>query len=345
MPVNTVAYWAVIAFIFGAIIGSFLNVVVWRLPRGESLAYPGSHCPYCGHSLSALENIPLISFLLLGAKCKKCRHAISRRYFLVELFTAVLFLLFFIHFGPNVQTIAYCLFSSALIAAFFIDWELFIIPDELNFFALFVAIALDVWFAMHGEAGHSLLWGWLPRSIGGAMVFTTFFILIQLLGRMLFGRDSMGDGDVKLARAIGAMLPIGLAAASFFLAIASGALIGGGMVLYERLRSSKSAMNEDMTCAPQQDADEEPSTLTQILLYGLAYVFFIDVIIQIAAWLRIPAARRFVEVQSTNAEEENEFIPGPTHIPFGPYMVTGFFLAVFFGDKLINIYLRMSGLG
>lgn len=338
-------YWGVIAFIFGAIIGSFLNVVVWRLPRGESLAYPGSHCPYCGNPLSALENIPLISFLVLGAKCRKCRHAISWRYFLVELITAALFLLFFIHFGPNIQTISYCLFSSALIAAFFIDWELFIIPDELNFFALFVAIAVDVWFALHGEAAHRLLWGWLPRSVGGAMLYTTFFILIQLLGRMLFGRDSMGDGDVKLARAIGAMLPVGLAATSFFLAIASGALIGGGLVLYERLHPVNREAVTDATGGLSSEAEEEPSSISQIIIFGLAYVFFVDVIIQTAAWLRLPAARRMVDSQSPNVEDEDEFTPGPTHIPFGPYMVSGFFLAVFFGDKLIHIYLRMSGLG
>src|ERR1041384_1807799 len=97
------------AFLFGAIVGSFLNVVVYRLPRGESLSYPGSHCPKCDRPLAAYENIPLVSFLALRARCRTCKAPISWRYFCVELITALAFVAIYLRFGQSIETVAYCL--------------------------------------------------------------------------------------------------------------------------------------------------------------------------------------------------------------------------------------------
>src|SRR5205085_2080580 len=148
--------------------------------------------------LAAWENIPLVSFLALRARCRTCKGAISWRYFCVELLTGVVFLVLVRHFGPTVQALAYCLFAAALIAAFFIDTAHFIIPDEINTFALLVGISFDLWGVFTKLPGHELIAGWLPRSIVGAMICAGVFVFIQLLGLVLFRKDAMGDGDVKL---------------------------------------------------------------------------------------------------------------------------------------------------
>ncbi len=344
------AYWNVVAFLFGAIIGSFLNVVIYRLPtrspqRGvlDTLSHPDSHCPNCDHKISALENIPMLSFLVLGRRCRNCKQPISWRYFGVELLTACLFLALETKFGPTIETVAYCLFSAALIAAFFIDWERYIIPDELNTFALCIGIGLDVWgIAMH-KPGHTLLWGWLPRSILGAMICAAIFVFIQLLGLLLFRKEAMGDGDVKLARAVGAMLPIGQALVSFLLAIGAGAVLGGALALWAAQKSKSMPQAVETHRSESEEAEEEdtPITFAELCQYGFFYIFFLDLVWQAADWLRRgrPAAE-----EAAAEPEEDDFVAGPTHIPFGPYMVVGAMLAVFYGDKLIRWYLEWTRL-
>src|SRR5213083_917833 len=111
------AYWAILAIVYCAIIGSFLNMAIWRLPQRKPgaglvrlLSVPGSHCPHCNRALRAFENIPLLSFIMLGGRCKGCKAPISWRYFWVELVTLCLFLLLYLHFRNGPDTVAYCLF-------------------------------------------------------------------------------------------------------------------------------------------------------------------------------------------------------------------------------------------
>ena len=130
------AFWflSVAIFVFGSCIGSFLNVCIWRIPRDESLISPSSHCPKCGHSLSWFENIPLFSWLCLGGRCRKCRESISFRYFFVELFTAMLFLLVWFKVVSAAQPLAilsvYFVMTMLVVTTIFIDAEHFIIPNE-----------------------------------------------------------------------------------------------------------------------------------------------------------------------------------------------------------------------
>lgn len=339
------AFWGAVAFVFGAIVGSFLNVVIWRLPRGESLLHPGSHCPHCNRALAAYENVPLLSFLALRARCRTCGQPIAWRYFWVELLTAGVFLALFWRFGPTIDTVAYCLFASALIAAFFIDLELFIIPDQLNTFALLVGFGRDIWGIVNNEAGHALLLGWLPRSLFGAVLCAAIFVFIQILGQALFRKDAMGDGDVKLARAIGAMLPIHLALVSFLLAIGTGAILGSMMLLWRMSRARPSAQPE------LADAEEEEAPAATpfggLLAYGAIYLTFLDLLLPLAARLRVPGAASLVGslgLNWTEEEEEDDFVAGPGHIPFGPYMVLGVFLALFVGTPLIDWYLTWARL-
>jgi leader peptidase (prepilin peptidase)/N-methyltransferase len=137
-------------FVLGTVVGSFLNVVVWRLPRGESLSHPGSHCPTCGHAIRPWENIPILSWLALGRRCSQCRLPISRRYPLVELATGLLFLLLWWRLWQSSMPLAalwgYLFLGSALLAASLIDIEHFLIPDEITFTGMGVAALLAIVF-------------------------------------------------------------------------------------------------------------------------------------------------------------------------------------------------------
>ncbi|MCX6359143.1 MAG: prepilin peptidase [Armatimonadetes bacterium] len=326
--------WRVLAGLFGAVVGSFLNVVIWRMPRNESIAFPGSHCPRCNHELSAWENVPVLSWLLLRAKCRKCRMPISVRYPAVELLNAILWVAVVAHFGPGPDAVAYCLFGSAMIAAFAIDWEHYIIPDEVNAFALFVGIGRDLYGAWAGEPAHALLMGWMPRSVAAGILCASAFVGIQILGRGLFRQDAMGDGDVKLARAIGAVLPVHLAGVSFLFAIGVGAVVGSVMLAVASCCGKKQPVGE-----PVEAAALEPTPWPVLLRCGLLYMTYLDMAPRRAhaVLLRWSGADTLVD------GEDDDFQPGPTHIPFGPYMVLGAGLAVVFGQAAVDWYLTTVG--
>src|ERR1051326_3206968 len=127
-------FWSLFFFIFGCNIGSFLNVCIHRLPLGQSVVSPPSHCPHCKYSIPWYLNIPLVTWLWLRGKCRNCGAPISPRYFLVELLTVITFLACWLMFGRQSAALAlvYCLFLAGLIVATFIDFEHFIIPDEIT---------------------------------------------------------------------------------------------------------------------------------------------------------------------------------------------------------------------
>src|SRR5258705_1358255 len=132
-------FWSGVVFVFGCVTGSFLNVCVHRMPLGQSIVSPPSHCPHCKYSIPWFLNIPLVTWLYLRGKCANCRASISPRYFLVELLTGILFLLSWLVAGAKSPWLAivYCVFVSGLIVATFIDFEHFIIPDEITLGGIF----------------------------------------------------------------------------------------------------------------------------------------------------------------------------------------------------------------
>jgi len=230
---------AIFFFLTGISIGSFLNVCIWRMPRNESIVSPPSRCPKCGHRLSPLELIPLFSFLWLGRRCRKCKAPISWRYFIVELATGLVFLaLWFACFHADRlwDLPFYLIFASALIAIFMIDLEHMIIPDELVIAAAAAAVAraLGEIFGLTGSANHGLIriglsgkWGFpFPEFLAGAVLGVALFIAIELFSRLLFRKEGMGGGDMRLAGAIGALLGPKTALLSFGLAVFAGAVIG-----------------------------------------------------------------------------------------------------------------------
>ncbi|PJC46793.1 MAG: prepilin peptidase, partial [Candidatus Omnitrophica bacterium CG_4_9_14_0_2_um_filter_43_12] len=121
-----------IVFIFGAMVGSFLNVCIYRMPKGRSVIKPASHCPRCDRHIQWFDNIPILSFVMLGAKCRHCKKKISLRYPLVELLTAVLFIVNFIWFGTSPKFFIYTALECALVIGTFTDFAYYMIPDEIT---------------------------------------------------------------------------------------------------------------------------------------------------------------------------------------------------------------------
>lgn len=243
------------ALAFGLVVGSFLNVCIWRMPRDMSVAHPPSHCPLCNTRLGVRDLFPVLSLLVQGRKCRYCKAPISWRYAVVESLTGVAFVtLFWVNgvgrFPYQVEHLLSWVFDSifvaALIAIFAIDLEHYIIPDELNLAILVTGLGRDAcaWALGSGQfgalapvpfAGASLP---LPASVLGAAVGFAVFAGISLLGMLAFKKEAMGGGDVKLAAAIGAHLGWVGALASFLVAILLGAVLGILAILL-RLRKRK----------------------------------------------------------------------------------------------------------
>jgi leader peptidase (prepilin peptidase)/N-methyltransferase len=194
-PAGVVLLSASAAFLVGACIGSFLNVVIHRLPLGESIVSPRSRCPGCGRAIPAWENIPVVSFIALGGKCAGCGEAISRRYPAVELLTGAGFAGIFLLDGVGFPLLRDLLFLSLLIPIAFIDIDHRIIPDELSLGGLAAGILLS--FLPGGDWKGSLT----GALLGGGILYAT-----AVLYEKIRGTEGMGGGDIKLLAMIGAFL-------------------------------------------------------------------------------------------------------------------------------------------
>ena len=204
------------AALLGAVVGSFLNVVILRLPKGGSLVFPASHCPQCGYTLRWYDNIPLVSFVLLRGRCRQCRQAIALQYPLVELAMAMLSVLLLQHFGWSFVFFYYFLFVAALLVIIFIDIHHQIIPDSISLPGIVL-----------GFAGSFLnpLVSWQQSGLGifcgGGILFTVaygYFLLTK--------REGMGGGDIKLLAMIGAFLGVQSLLFVVFFSSLSGSIIG-----------------------------------------------------------------------------------------------------------------------
>ena len=208
---------AAAAFLVGACVGSFLNVVIHRLPREESIVSPRSRCPGCGRAIRARENIPIVSFVVLGGKCAGCGGGISWRYPAVELLAAVGFAAIVLLDGPGIPLLRDLLFFSLLVPIAFIDIDHRIIPDELSLGGLAAGLLLS--FLPGGEWKASVA----GALLGGGILYATAFLYEKARGA-----EGMGGGDIKLLAMIGAFLGWRGALATIFL----GALLGaaGGIL-------------------------------------------------------------------------------------------------------------------
>lgn len=202
-------YYTIVLFVFGAVLGSFYNVVGYRLPKGESLLFPSSHCTKCNHKLGASELVPIFSYLFLGGKCKKCGQKISLFYPIFELISGLLFAGSYWIFGFSLELLIALTFISALLIIIISDYQTMIIPDEVLIVA---SIALFIEFFV--AYGFSVT---LERIGAGILAFVTMFLL-KKTGDFLFKKESMGGGDIKLMFLFGLVLGYPMALISIFVA-------------------------------------------------------------------------------------------------------------------------------
>lgn len=214
----------ILVFIFGAIIGSFLNVCVYRIPKRQSIITPGSHCPNCVKPIRWYDNIPVFSYIALGGRCRFCGTVISPRYPIVELVTAVLTLGLYMVFGPGARMYSYALLFYGLIVATFVDFEVQEIPDSISVGGTVAGLALSAAFPeLLGEASRA--GGALGSAIGAAAGAGSIY-LMGFFGELVFRKEAMGGGDVKLMAMVGAFLGWKLAILVFFLAPVFGSAVG-----------------------------------------------------------------------------------------------------------------------
>jgi leader peptidase (prepilin peptidase)/N-methyltransferase len=184
-------FWSLTFFALGCITGSFLNVCIHRLPLGMSIVTPPSHCPHCKYSIPFYLNIPLVTWLALRGRCKNCGAPISPRYFIVELLTGVAFLGCWLAFGEKSAwlAIAYAMFLAVLITATFIDFEHFIIPDEITLGGMAVGLGASFFLPVLHDAG--TLSGGIGRGLLGVTIGVGIVYTILRLGKLLFGRQRL----------------------------------------------------------------------------------------------------------------------------------------------------------
>ncbi len=208
---NPAYVWTAYFFAIGAAVGSFLNVVIYRQPRGESVVSPGSHCYACGQPIRWYHNIPIASYLLLRGKCAHCGAPFSPRYMLVELLTGILFTACFLRFGLSGPAFVYMLLCAALVAVFFIDLDHFLIPDVITLPGMAVGLVCALFV--------------LPLSVmDAALGFAAGFGIFFLLAVAVPG--GMGGGDIKLMGMLGLFLGLKAVLITIFLGSFIGAVIG-----------------------------------------------------------------------------------------------------------------------
>jgi leader peptidase (prepilin peptidase)/N-methyltransferase len=228
-------------FFFGLIIGSFLNVVISRVPERKSIVYPGSRCPSCGSDIKPYDNIPVLSYLLLRGRCRNCQIGISIVYPLVELAVACLFLVFFLIEGLSLRLLADLIFISLTVPLVFIDFRHKILPNVITYPGFIVAIVLrllvpDPFIVNSTRAIFGLRQSpeWLVGLLGsmvGAAVGAGILWLIRFLYFRLRQVEGMGLGDLKMMLMVGAFLGWQLALMTIFLASLGGSVVGSLILL------------------------------------------------------------------------------------------------------------------
>lgn len=193
-------------FITGLVIGSFLNVVIYRLPTGKSIIYPPSHCPNCGHKLSMLELIPVLSYIFLRGKCKNCKADISIRYPIIELLTGIIFIINYIYISDLIILAAGLVFSSLMIVLTMIDVDHQILPDQLTLGGLVVGLSFSFF-----RTDITFIYSLLGILAAGGLLFLIAFL----------SKGGMGGGDIKMMAMVGSFTGPVIAVTAVFL----GALI------------------------------------------------------------------------------------------------------------------------
>jgi leader peptidase (prepilin peptidase)/N-methyltransferase len=236
---------------FGALIGSFLNVVIHRVPREESIVFPNSRCPSCATAIRPYDNVPVLSWLVLRGRCRSCRAPIAARYPAVEALTAALFALVLLRDGVSIALAPDLVFVAALVALVFIDAEHMILPDVITLpgfaLALVARVLIPNLDGLSFLAGGALQ-GWpdwavsLVGALAGALAGGGTLWLLGWLWERLRGVEAMGLGDVKMMLAVGAYLGWPLTVLTLFLAVLAGSAVGIVLMLRSRDRDMQTLL-------------------------------------------------------------------------------------------------------
>jgi leader peptidase (prepilin peptidase) / N-methyltransferase len=286
--------WVVI---LGMVFGSFLNVVIARLPAEESIVRPRSRCPRCGHTLAWFDNIPVLSWIILRGRCRSCAQPISWRYPLIELLTGALFLACQRRFGWTPEFVSALVLVLVLVPLSFIDLEHWILPHELTWPGIAAGVVLSV------PMG-------LPRvrdSIVGAVVGFLVFWAMEWVGEKIFKKEALGAGDKDLLALIGAFLTWKPLLGIIFLSSLQGAVVGSVMLLLHG-RAGPAPQPDPLpaeqppppaSSSAQEDAGSPPTPPPGAEAGPMLAV---------------------TEEVKSEEEEEEDWVPGPTNIPFGPWL-------------------------
>lgn len=213
-----------IIFVFGLLIGSFLNVCIYRLPRGTSLAFPASHCPACGTAIPPWLNIPVASYLFLLGRCRFCRTRISPVYPFVELLTALLGVVLYLRFGLDLHFFVMALLCSSLVVVTFIDLEHRIIPDEISLSGIVLGFICSFFLPVPG---------WRDSLLGILTGGGSLFLVAWSYERCT-GKEGMGGGDIKLLAMLGAFFGWQSVPFIIFVSSLSGSVIGLTIMLVKK---------------------------------------------------------------------------------------------------------------
>jgi leader peptidase (prepilin peptidase)/N-methyltransferase len=295
-------------FFFGLTFGSFLNVCIYRLPLGLSVVTPRSACPKCKQPIAFYDNLPVLSWLILGGRCRHCKTGISPRYLLIELLTGFLFLACYWYFGLTLATLKYCTFAFLLLGLIFTDAETKLLPDKLTLPGLALGIAFSLIVPVNDLASQfgrafvnlpndelvarvlSLIDSLLGAAVGAAFIYGAGAIYLRWRGA-----EGMGFGDVKLMAMVGAFLGIRLTVFTIFTASIVGSLFGVSTVLVVWLKRTRRFMRH---LANAQAARRR-------------------------AWQSAQMVYRFYQM------------------PFGVFLGSMAMLAFFFGDRFVRWYGRL----
>lgn len=324
--IMTVVY-TVFVFLVSLCFGSFLNVVIYRLPNKMNLATPPSHCTSCNHELKWYDNIPIISYLMLKGKCRYCGAKISPRYLIVEVSVAIISTLIFLKFGLSFISLFGILFFMLLVAISFIDIEHWIIPDSLVIGLIIIGIAS----MFLGERviefkGEIIKVDYISRLIGAGGV--AVFFLIVLLIEKLIKREIFGGGDIKLM--FGAVLILGwqLLCLGFIISCVMSCLIQIPILIYKenKRRSEEKEKAEKELLKTLINVEEKPLSDEE----GK----------EVVKEDNIEDTEEKSEDRNNSSEEDEVEEKGKKgYFPFGPYLAIGFMIAFVFGVDILSWYL------
>lgn len=239
MP-ETPAVLVVAAGVFGLLLGSFLNVCIYRIPRDLSVVWPRSFCPECEQGIAWYDNVPVVSFLFLKGHCRRCHHPIRLRYPMVEAVTAGLFAVTVTEYGWSIAALKWALFEAIMVVLFWTDLEERILPDELTLGGTAVGLVLGLFVPVPGELGPWLtpsvpaIWWSILNGLAGAFILVVPIFVLGWVYSKLRGREGIGLGDLKLLLLLGVFLGVGDGIRALLIASIAGSVVGVAYILLTR---------------------------------------------------------------------------------------------------------------